>query len=47
VELYPDHRKFVSACVKATNSARAAGSLTAADAKELVPAAVRSEIGDG
>jgi hypothetical protein len=43
--LYPDHRTFVSAWTKATNSAYAAGFLTAADAKELKAAAVRSDIG--
>ncbi|HXY92517.1 MAG TPA: alpha/beta hydrolase domain-containing protein [Acidimicrobiia bacterium] len=44
--LYPSHRKFVSAWTKATNSARAAGFLTAADAKELERAAVRSDVGN-
>jgi len=43
--LYPDHRTFVSAWTKATNSAYAAGFLTATDAKELKAAAVRSDIG--
>jgi Alpha/beta hydrolase domain len=43
--LYPTHRAFVSAWTKATNSARAAGFLTAADAKELTSAAVHSNIG--
>jgi Alpha/beta hydrolase domain len=43
--LYPNHRKFVSAWTKATNSAHAAGFLTDADAKELKSAAVQSNIG--
>ena len=43
--LYPNHRKFVSAWVKATKSARAKGFLVDADAKELESAAVRSNIG--
>ncbi len=43
--LYPNHRKFVSAWVRATKSARAAGFLVAADAKELVSAAVKSDVG--
>jgi Alpha/beta hydrolase domain len=43
--LYPDHRTFVAAWTSATRSARAAGFLTAADAKELERAALRSDIG--
>jgi len=43
--LYPNHRTFVSAWVQATKSARAAGFLVDADAKELESAAVRSDIG--
>ncbi len=43
--LYPNHRKFVSAWVQATKSARAAGFLVNADAKELESAAVKSNIG--
>jgi Alpha/beta hydrolase domain len=43
--LYPNHRKFVSAWTKATNSAHAAGFLTDADATELKHAAVQSNIG--
>jgi len=43
--LYPNHRAFVSAWTKATNSARAAGFLTATDANELKRAAVQSNIG--
>ncbi len=43
--LYPNHRQFVSAWTKATKSARRAGFLTDADAKELVSAAVHSNIG--
>jgi len=43
--LYPDHRTFVSAWVRATKSARAAGFLVAADAKELISAAMRSDVG--
>jgi hypothetical protein len=43
--LYPDHRAFVSAWTKATRSARAAGFLVAADAKESVSAAARSDVG--
>jgi len=39
------HRTFVSAWVQATKSARAAGFLVDADAKELESAAVRSDIG--
>ena len=43
--LYPDHRAFVTAWARATKSARAAGFLVAADAKELEAAAARSDIG--
>ena len=43
--LYPNHRAFVSAWVRATKSARAAGFLVAADAKELIAAAVESDVG--
>lgn len=43
--LYPDHRGFVSAWVRATRSARAAGFLVAADARELIAAARQSDIG--
>jgi hypothetical protein len=43
--LYPNHRAFVTAWTRATNSARTKGFLTTADAKELVTAAVRSDIG--
>ena len=43
--LYPNHAKFVSAWVRATKSARKAGFLVAADAKELISAAVKSDIG--
>jgi hypothetical protein len=43
--LYPDHRAFVAAWTRATKSAQAAGFLVAADAKELVSAAVHSDIG--
>jgi hypothetical protein len=43
--LYPNHRAFVSAWVRATKSARAAGFLVAADAKELIAAAVQSDVG--
>ncbi len=43
--LYPDHRTFVAAWVRATRSARAAGFLVAADAKELVAAARKSDVG--
>ena len=43
--LYPNHRTFVSAWTKATNSAHTAGFLTDADAKELKTAAVQSNIG--
>jgi hypothetical protein len=44
-ELYPNHHDFVIAWTQATKSARAAGFLVAADAKELVSAAVHSNIG--
>ena len=43
--LYPSHRTFVSAWVRATRSALAAGFLVAADAKELESAAAQSNIG--
>jgi hypothetical protein len=43
--LYPSHRKFVAAWTRATNSARAAGFLVAPDARELISAAVHSDIG--
>jgi hypothetical protein len=43
--LYPNHGKFVSAWTQATRSARAAGFLVDADAKELERAAVQSNIG--
>lgn len=43
--LYPNHRAFVAAWTKATNSARTAGFLTAADAKELERAGARSNVG--
>ena len=43
--LYPNHRKFVSAWVRATKSAREAGFLVDADARALKSAAVRSDIG--
>jgi hypothetical protein len=43
--LYPTHRAFVSAWVRATKSARNAGFLVAADAKELEHAAVQSDVG--
>jgi hypothetical protein len=43
--LYPTHREFVSAWVRATRSAREAGFLVRADARELVSAAVQSNIG--
>ena len=43
--LYPDHRAFVSAWTRATKSARVAGFLVPADAKELDRAAARSDIG--
>ncbi len=42
--LYPDHAAFVAAWTRATKSARAAGFLVAADAKELERAAIRSDI---
>jgi len=44
-ELYPNHRAFVSAWVRATKAARKAGFLVAADAKELIAAARQSNIG--
>jgi hypothetical protein len=43
--LYPNHRAFVSAWVKATKSALAAGFLVEADAVELIAAARKSDIG--
>jgi hypothetical protein len=43
--LYPDHAKFVSAWTRATKSALLAGFLVPADAKELVAAAVHSDVG--
>jgi len=43
--LYRNHGRFVSAWVHATRSARAAGFLVRADARELVSAAVHSDIG--
>jgi Alpha/beta hydrolase domain len=43
--LYPDHGKFVSAWTRATRSALATGFLVPADAKELVAAAVHSDVG--
>lgn len=43
--LYPNHRTFVSAWVRATKKALAAGFLVNADAKELESAAVHSKIG--
>lgn len=43
--LYPDHATFVSAWTRATKSARKAGFLVPADAKELIAAAVASDIG--
>ena len=43
--LYPNHAKFVSAWTQATNRARKAGFLVDADAKQLVSAAVHSDIG--
>ena len=44
-ELYPNHRKFASAWRKATKSARKAGFLVRADARELRRASIRSDIG--
>jgi len=44
--LYPDHAAFVSAWTRATRSARKAGFLVGADAKELIIAADRSNIGN-
>ncbi|HZJ25661.1 MAG TPA: alpha/beta hydrolase domain-containing protein [Acidimicrobiia bacterium] len=43
--LYPSHGKFVAAWARATRSARAAGFLVRADAKELASAAARSNVG--
>ena len=43
--LYPTHRAFVDAWTRAANSARKAGFLTPADAKELVAAAKQSDVG--
>ena len=43
--LYPSHAKFVSAWTQATKSARQAGFLVNADAKQLTTAAARSDIG--
>ena len=43
--LHANHGEFVSAWTQATKSAREAGFLVAADAKELVSAAVQSDIG--
>jgi hypothetical protein len=43
--LYPDHGDFVSAWARATRSARAAGFLVRADARELVAAARHSDVG--
>ena len=43
--LYPSHRAFVAAWTKATKSAHDAGFLTTGDAKELINAAVHSDIG--
>jgi hypothetical protein len=42
---YTDHHNFVAAWTKATNAARAAGFLLPADARELISAAVHSDIG--
>ena len=42
--LYPDHRAFVAAWTRATNSARRAGFLVDADAKELLRAAKQSDV---
>jgi hypothetical protein len=44
-QLYPTHGDFVSAWTRATRSAHRAGFLTRADARELIAAAVRSDIG--
>jgi hypothetical protein len=43
--LYPSHGAFVSAWTGATRSARDAGFVTRADARELIAAAVQSDIG--
>jgi hypothetical protein len=43
--LYPNHQAFVSAWVKATKKALAAGFLVKADAKELIAAARQSDVG--
>ncbi len=43
--LYPTHGTFVSAWTRATKAARQAGFLVDADAKALLSAAVRSDIG--
>ena len=43
--LYPTHGAFVSAWTRATKTARQAGFLVDADAKALLSAAVRSDIG--
>jgi len=45
VARYPDHRAFVSAWTRATNTARRAGFIVDADAKALVAAATQSDIG--
>ena len=42
--LYPDHRAFVAVWTRATNSARRAGFLVDADAKELLRAAKQSDV---
>jgi hypothetical protein len=44
-ELYPNHGAFVKAWAKATSSSLAKGFLVPADAKELLSAAARSDIG--
>ena len=43
--LYPDHAAFVSAFTRATKSARKAGFLVTADAKEIIEAARGSDVG--
>ena len=43
--LYPNHSTFVTAWAKATRSSLAEGFLVPADAKELLSAAVRSDVG--
>ncbi len=43
--LYPDHAAFVSAFTRATKSARKAGFLVTADAKEIIAAARGSDVG--